>query len=85
MRMISAADFQRHFARYQNEALKTPLAITSSGREHLILLSAEEYHRMKRQGRQVMGLDDFTPADLNAILQAEPPQEAAAFDHECDT
>lgn len=29
-----------------------------------------------------MGLDDFTEADIEAIRNAEPPKEAAAFDHE---
>jgi prevent-host-death family protein len=85
MRMISSADFQRHFGRYQDEAIKAPLAITRNGRERLVLLSVEEYQRMKRRTRQVMGIEDFTPADLDAILQAEPPPEAAAFDHECST
>lgn len=37
---------------------------------------------LKQRDRQVMGLDDFTENDLQAILKAEPPQEAADFDHE---
>lgn len=32
--------------------------------------------------RQVMGLDDFTAADLQAIKQAELPVEAVVFDSE---
>jgi hypothetical protein len=31
-----------------------------------------------------MRLEDLTEADLQAILQAEPPPEAAAFNHEVD-
>ena len=83
MRTVPAADFQRHFGRYQDEALKEPLAITRNGRERLVVLSADEYHRLKRRDREVLGLDDFTAADLGAIRQAEPPPEAAAFDDEC--
>ncbi|MGY6217375.1 hypothetical protein ACW73L_19650 [Methylolobus aquaticus] len=37
---------------------------------------------MTRNERQVMGLDDFTEIDLQAIKQAKPPREAAAFDRE---
>ncbi|MBK1725272.1 type II toxin-antitoxin system Phd/YefM family antitoxin [Thiocystis violacea] len=83
MRTVPAADFQRHFGHYQDEALKEPLAITRNGRERLVVLSADEYHRLKRRDREVLGLDDFTTTDLEAIRHAEPPPEAAAFDDEC--
>jgi prevent-host-death family protein len=83
MLSITSADFQRHFGRYQDEALKEPLAITRNGRERLVVLSADEYHRLKRRDREVLALDDFTAADLDSIRQAEPPPEAAVFDDEC--
>ena len=79
---ITSVEFQRNFGRYQDKALKEPVAITRNGRERIVVLSAEEYQRLKRRDRQVMGLDDFTEADLKAIASAEAPQEAAAFDHE---
>lgn len=83
MLTITSVDFQRHFGRYQDEALKEPIAITRNGRERLVVLSTEEYHRLKRRDRRVMGLEAFTAADLEAIRQAETPPEAAAFDDEC--
>lgn len=79
---ITSVEFQRNFGRYQDEALKEPVAITRNGRERIVVLSAAEYHRLKRRDRQVMGVDDFTEADIQAIRNAEPPKEAAAFDHE---
>lgn len=79
---ITSVEFQRNFGRYQDEALKAPVAITRNGRERIVVLSAAEYQRLKRRDRQVMGLDDFTEADMQAIISAEPPAEAAAFDHE---
>jgi len=79
---ISSVEFQRNFGRYQDEALKTPVAVTRNGRERIVILSAEEYHRLKRRDRQVMSIEDFTAADLQAITNAEPPREAAAFDDE---
>jgi prevent-host-death family protein len=83
MLTVTSADFQRHFGHYQDEAFKQPVAVTRNGRERIVVLSAEEYHRLKRRDRQVMGLEDFTAADLEAIRHAEPPPEAATFDHEC--
>ena len=79
---ITSAEFQRNFGRYQYEASREPVAITRNGRERIVVLSATEYHRLKRRDRQVMGLDDFTEADIEVIRNAEPPKEAAAFDHE---
>lgn len=82
MRTITSAEFQRNFGRYQDAALVEPVAITRNGRERIVVLSADEYHRLKKRDRQVLGLEDFTEADLAAIRTAEPPVEAAAFDHE---
>lgn len=36
----------------------------------------------KNSNSRVMTLDDFTEEDLEAIRKAEPPAEAATFDHE---
>jgi hypothetical protein len=44
--------------------------------------SAEEFKRLKRRDREVLRSEDLTEADLEAIRKAEPPAEAAAFDHE---
>jgi prevent-host-death family protein len=75
---ITSAEFQRNFGRYQDAALKEPVTITHNGRERVVVLTAEEYHRLKRRDRQVMALDDFTEADLQAIRKAEPPGERAS-------
>ena len=51
---VTAAEFQRHFGRYQDEALTQPVAITRNGRERLVMLSADEYRRLKRRGREML-------------------------------
>ena len=79
---ISSAEFQRNFGRYQDVALTEPVAITRNGRERVVVLSVDEYHRLKQRDRQVLSLFDFNEADLQAILTAEPPPEATTFDHE---
>jgi prevent-host-death family protein len=79
---VSAAEFQKNIGRYQDVALMQPVTITRNGRDRTVMISAEEYHRLKRRDRQVLGLDDFTEADLAAIRAAEPPPETALFDHE---
>jgi len=79
---ISSAEFQRNFGRYQDVALTEPVAITRNGRERVVVLSVDEYHRLKQRDRQVLSLVDFNEADLQAILASEPPPEAATYDHE---
>ncbi len=79
---VTAVEFQRHFGRYQDVALTEPIAITRNGRERIVMLSVDEYHRLKKRDRQVLALEDFTESDLTAIQAAEPPAEAAAYDHE---
>lgn len=79
---VSSAEFQRNIGRYQDVALTEPVAITRNGRERIVMLSVDEYHRLKKRDRQAMSLEDFTEADLKAIQAAEPPVEASAFDDE---
>ncbi|HTU88735.1 MAG TPA: type II toxin-antitoxin system Phd/YefM family antitoxin [Gemmataceae bacterium] len=82
METVSSGEFQRKIGHYQDRALVEPVTITNNGRERLVMMSVEEYRRLKRRDRQVMTLDDFTEEDLEALRNAEPPAEAAAFNHE---
>ena len=79
---VSAAEFQRNIGRYQDLALTQPVAVTRNGRERTVMISGEEYHRLKRRDRQVLGLDDFTDADIAALEQSRAPESSRAFDDE---
>jgi PHD/YefM family antitoxin component YafN of YafNO toxin-antitoxin module len=79
---VSAALLQRQWGKVQDMALAGPVMVTCKGRDRMVLLSAEEYHRLKRRDRQVLALTDFTARDIEAIERAQAPAEAAAFNHE---
>ena len=79
---VSAADFQRNIGKYQDLALTQPVAVTRNGRERTVMISIEEYHRLKRRDRQVLGLEDFTDADIAALEQVRAPDLSKAFDDE---
>jgi len=81
---ITAVEFQKNIGRYQDIALSQPVTVTRNGRDRTVVISAEEYRRLKRRDREVLGLDDFTQADLEAIRATEPSPEAYAFDHEVE-
>lgn len=84
MLKISATEFERNFGRYRDIAQREPVAVSLDGEEGCVLISTEEYLRLKRRDREVLSLEDFTAADLAALEAARPPEEAKAFDHELD-
>src|SRR4026209_2585865 len=79
---ISAAEFQRNIGRYQDLALTQPVAVTSNGRERTVMISVEEYRRLKRRDRRVMSLNDFTDEDIAALETVRAPQSSKIFDDE---
>ena len=81
---VSAAEFQRHFGRYQDEALVQPVAITRNGRERLVVLSAEEYRRLRRRSREVLRAGDLTDAELDAIAKTEMDPRHQHLDRELE-
>jgi len=56
--------------------------ITIHGRDSLVLLSADEYLRLKRRDRDVLHVSELSDAEIAAINEAPSPEEAAAFNHE---
>jgi len=79
---VSAAEFQRNIGRYQDMALTQPVAVTRNGRERTVMISVEEYHSLKRRDREVLGLEDFTDADIAALEETRAPESSKAFDPE---
>ena len=57
---VTSAEFQKGFGRFREAALKEPVTITNHGRDSLVLMAADEYKRLRRRERRVMGLADFS-------------------------
>jgi prevent-host-death family protein len=79
---VPASTFVRNFGRYQDLALTEPVAVTSNGRERTVMISAEEYRRLRRCDRRVLGLEDFTEDEIEAIRRSQAPAETSRYDHE---
>lgn len=79
---ISAADFQRSPGLYQDMALRGPVTITRNGRDRTVLLSAEEYQRLKRRDRRAIAIQDLSERQLTAIRNAKVPAEFSHLDDE---
>ena len=82
MPMVDAAEAQRNFGLYQDKALIQPVAITRNGRPRTVMISIEEYERLKRRDRQVFRTEEAPQDVVDAILNAEIPEDAKQFDHE---
>jgi prevent-host-death family protein len=79
---VTSTEFQARFGQLADKALTEPVTITKNGHDRLVLISAEEYARMRRRERRVYRTGEMPQYLVDAIRQAEPPPEAAAFDSE---
>ena len=79
---VTAAEVGKNFGQFADRALVEPVTITKYGREHLVLLSADEYARLKRRDRQVYRAADIPDELLAAIEATEPPPESDAVERE---
>jgi len=66
---VSSAEFQRTFGALADKAITAPIAITKHGRDHLVVLSAEEYARLRRHSRKVY-LAEELPDEILAEVEA---------------
>lgn len=80
----TAADVQRNFGHWQDKALQHPVTVTRNGRPKVVILSIDEYQRLKRRDRQALRVEELSEGDLAAIAATEPPAEAAQYDREID-
>lgn len=81
---VSSAEFLKSYGRISDTAVREPVSITSHGRERLVLLSAEEYRRLKRNDRVALRPWELSKEDVAALEAMEPPPEAYKFDHEVE-
>ena len=79
---VTSAEFKTRFGYYREVAQREPVEVTAHGRVSLVVLSAEEYKRLKEHDRQTGYMWEMDDDWLAAVEAAEPAPEAQAFDHE---
>jgi prevent-host-death family protein len=84
MPRVSSTEFQRNPGLYQDIAQREPVTVTSHGRERTVLLSADEYHRLKLRDREVLLVEELSEEEIEAIRTAEVPAEYRHLDEELD-
>jgi PHD/YefM family antitoxin component YafN of YafNO toxin-antitoxin module len=74
---------QKQFGSFRDMAVREPVSVTHHGRDSLVILSADEYVRLKAlDSRQALHPREL-PDDLaEALEKSAPPAFTAQFDHE---
>ena len=79
---VTTAEFIKRYGALADRALNEPVTITKNGRDRLVLLSVDEYARLKRRDRRALAAEELTEAELALIAAAEAPAEHAHLDAE---
>ena len=69
MLTVTAATLTKQFGRWRDLAQREPVSITHHGRETLVMISAEEYRRLKALDDRRVYASEELPDDLLAELE----------------
>jgi PHD/YefM family antitoxin component YafN of YafNO toxin-antitoxin module len=81
---VSTEEFIKDFSSFAARALTEPVIITQNGGDQLVVLSVEEYWRLKRRDRKVYRAEDIPDELVTAIASAEAPPESWAVEREIE-
>ncbi len=81
---VTSAEFHRNIGTYQDIALTKTVTITKNGRERTVLISAEEYARLKRRDRRVIAAGDLSERQIAAVRDAKVPDQYADLNREIE-
>jgi PHD/YefM family antitoxin component YafN of YafNO toxin-antitoxin module len=79
---VTTADFIKYYGSLADKALAEPVTITKNGRDRLVVMSADEYERLKRRDRRVVKAGELTDEEVALIAKAEVPADHAHLDEE---
>ena len=68
---VFSTEFNKEIGRYQDAALSQPVIVTRNGRDRTVMISAEEYARLKRRDRQVFSTADMPEEFVEAVRKSE--------------
>ncbi|MEA3030117.1 MAG: hypothetical protein QOG13_1442 [Sphingomonadales bacterium] len=84
MTTVSAKEVASKFGYYTDEAMLHPVGIQRHGTTRVVMLSLKEYERLLRRDRQVLLVKDLDDETLDAIRNAEIPDESRRLDRLMD-
>jgi prevent-host-death family protein len=81
---VPAAEFQRNIGLYQDRALSEPVFVTRNGRERTVLISVEEYARLKQRDRTALRVEQLSQEEVEVIAGTNMAAEHSHLDAELD-
>jgi PHD/YefM family antitoxin component YafN of YafNO toxin-antitoxin module len=75
MMKVSSAEFIKNYGTLTDKALVEPVTITKNGRDRLVVLSSDEYERMRLRDRRVIRVEDLSDEEFEEIMQQRVPEE----------
>ena len=84
MRSVTAFEFQRNIAQVQDLALKEPVSITHHGRPRTVLMSIDEYNRLKSRDKQSSPIEELPEDLVSQIAGSEMDPSLAHLDKELE-
>ena len=84
LKTVSAKEVASKFGYYTDEAMLHPVGIQRHGTTRIVMLSLKEYERLLRRDRQVLLVKDLDDETLEAILNAEIPEDSRRLDYLMD-
>ena len=77
---VSATEFSKEVGRYQDSALNQPVVVTRNGRDRTVMISAEEYARLKRRDRNVYGAGELPEEIFTAVSESKMHEQHQYLD-----
>ena len=75
---LSASEFQDRVGEALDRSLSQPVLITKHGRPRNVVLSYDEYERLRARDRRAMRAEDLTDEDIAAL---EASEMAPGYEH----
>jgi len=75
---ISASEFQDRVGEALDRSLSQPVLITKHGRPRNVVLSYDEYERLRARDRRAVRAEDLTDEDIAAL---EASEMAPGYEH----
>jgi len=79
---VTTAEFIKGYGALADKALTEPITITKNGRDRLVVVSAEEYERLRRRDRRAFRAEELSEADIALIAEGQMAPEHAHLDEE---
>jgi prevent-host-death family protein len=74
MPVVNATDFQKRIGEFSDIARREPVTVTRHGRTSLVLLSAEDYQRLKQieaRSTKAIRTTDLAKETIAAMMEAD--------------